>query len=253
MLNDFLLTHAYSMLVVFARVGAAFIVLPGFSASYVPPQVRLMIAVGLSLVIYPAVLPLLPPEPTTIWRLILIIVAEVFYGMYLGLLAQFALGALHLAGTAIGQYVGLTNAMVFDAVTDQQGALLIGLFSTIAVVLIFALNLHHLVFMAIYESYTLFQPGSAPDGGAHLAMAVDVLSRSAFLALKLASPFTLFAIVFQTGMGLMARLSPQMNIFFVALPIQILLGIALIWISLPAMMMWFLGFYEDVFQVFLPN
>lgn len=253
MLNEFLVSHAYAGLLVFIRVGCAFIVMPGFSAVYVQPQVRLMIAAGLTLILYPSVLPMIPPAPTTVWKLVLLIISEGFYGLYMGLLAQFALGALHFAGSVIGQYTGLTNAMVFDAVTDQQGALLVGLFSTIAVVLMFALNLHHLVFMALYESYSVFQPGSPPDGGAHLQMAADLMSRSAFLALKLASPFVLFAVVFQTGMGLLARLSPQLNIFFVALPLQILFGLALIWISLPAMMMWFLGFYESVFQVFLPD
>jgi flagellar biosynthetic protein FliR len=142
---------------------------------------------------------------------------------------------------------------VFDPVTEQQGALVVGLLSNVAVVLIFALDLHHLMFMALYQSYTLFTPGSAPDGGLHLTMAVDILSRSAFLALRLAAPFLMFAVIFQTTMGLMARISPQMNIFFIALPLQIFLGLAILWVSLPAIMMWFLSFYADVFRSFLPD
>lgn len=253
MLNDFLVAHAYGGVVIFARVGTAMMFMPGVSASYVSTRIRLLIALGVTAVMYPAVYHFLPAPPDSVWRLVLILLAEGFYGAYMGLLAQIALAALHFAGTAIGRDSGLMNAMVFDPVTDQQGALVIGLLSNIAVVLIFIMDLHHTMFEAIYQSYQVFTPGSNPDGGAHLTMAVDILARSAYLALKLASPFLVFAIVFQTTMGLLARLSPQMNIFFIALPLQILFGLALLWVSMPAIMMWFLSFYEDVFRVFLPG
>jgi flagellar biosynthetic protein FliR len=253
MLTEFLVSHAYGIALVFARVGSAFMFMPGLSASYVSANIRLLLAIGVTAVIYPVVLPYLPPLPDSVWRLVLLIVAEAFYGGYMGLLAQFALSALHFAGTSIGRDSGLMNAMVFDPVTEQQGALVVGLLSNVAVVLIFAMDLHHVMFMALYESYTLFTPGRPPDVGVHLTMAVDILSRSAFLALRLASPFLMFAVVFQTTMGLMARISPQMNIYFIALPLQIFLGLAMLWVALPAIMMWFLGFYEDVFQAFLPG
>ncbi len=253
MLSEFLAANAYGIVLVFARVGAAIMYMPGISASYVSSKIRLLLAISVSVVIYPVVLSYLPPMPDTVWRLVLILIAEVFYGAYMGLLAQFAFSALHFAGTAIGRDSGLMNAMVFDPVTEQQGALVIGLLSNVAVVLIFAMDLHHVMLMALYESYSLFTPGAPPDSGAHLTMAVDVMSRSAFLALRLASPFLMFAVIFQTTMGLMARISPQMNIFFIALPLQILLGLAMLWVALPAIMLWFLGFYEDVFRAFLPG
>jgi flagellar biosynthetic protein FliR len=253
MLTEFLVTHAFGGMLVFARIGTAFMFMPGISASYVSARVRVLLALAVTAALYPSVIPYLPPMPDSVWRLVLLVVAEGFYGGFMGLLAQLALSALHFAGTAIGRDSGLMNAMVFDPVTEQQGALVVGLLSNVAVVLIFALDLHHLMFMALYQSYTLFTPGSTPDGGLHLTMAVDILSRSAFLALRLAAPFLMFAVVFQTTMGLMARISPQMNIFFIALPLQIFLGLAILWVSLPAIMMWFLSFYADVFRSFLPD
>lgn len=253
MLTEFLVSHAFGILLVFSRIGTAFMFLPGISASYVSVRIRVLIAIGVTAVLYPTVIPFLPPLPNSVWRLVLLVVAEGFYGGFMGLLAQLALSALHFAGTSIGRDSGLMNAMVFDPVTEQQGALVVGLLSNVAVVLIFAMDLHHVMFMALYQSYSVFPPGSEPDGGVHLTMAVEILSRSAYLALQLASPFLMFAVVFQTTMGLMARISPQMNIFFIALPLQIFLGLAILWVSLPAIMMWFLSFYEDVFRAFLPG
>ena len=66
----------------------------------------------------------------------------------------------------------------------------------------------------------------------------------------MAMPFIVFAIVFQSSMGLLSRLSPQLNVFFVALPIQILWGLGMLWMTVPILMMWFLRHFERTLQMF---
>lgn len=251
MLNQFLTGNAYALVMVFCRIGAALSIFPGLSASYVPQRVRLLIAVGMTLSVFPVIAPLFPPMPTNILTLTSYVALEIFYGIFLGLIAQVAMSALHMAGTSIGNESGLSNAMVFDPVTEQQGALVIGFLSNVAIVLIFVMDLHHVALRAIYDSYLLFRPGQAIVAEDHLEMMVTMLARSSYLALQLASPFVVFALIFQTAMGVLARLSPQMNVFFVAMPLQILFALGVLWVSLPAIMMWFLSFFEESFTLFL--
>lgn len=252
MLQQFLTLNTFHILLVFVRLGAVFMLLPGFAASYVAGRVRLLIALTVTLVVVPVVSPVLPPLPDSAADLVRMVVLEAFYGLFMGLLAQAAVAALHLAGTAIGQNTGLMNAMVFDPVTEQQGALVIGLLANITVVLMFVLDLHHLILQAVVGSYSLFLPGSAPLPFDHMTLFVDQLSRAFFMGLQLAAPFILYGILFQATMGIMARLSPQMNVFFVSLPLQIILGLGVLMIALPALVMTYLGFFEDTFTRFLP-
>jgi flagellar biosynthetic protein FliR len=252
MLEQYLVQNAFQLVLVFARLGAAFMILPGLGASYVSARVRLILAIAITLVAAPLVQPILPPPPEQMASLVALILFEVFYGLFLGLLAQGVMVALHFAGTSIGRDTGLMNAMVFDPVTEQQGALVIGLLSNVAVLLIFILDIHHLFFQAVISSYTLFVPGTPPLAEDHLAMFVDIMARSFYIGFQLASPFLVFAIVFQTALGLLARVAPQMNVFFVALPAQVMMGLALLWIAIPGIIMWFLNFFEDTFRAFVP-
>jgi len=253
MLAEFLTLNAFQLVLVFARVGTAFMLLPGFSAAYVNPRLRLLLAVMVTLVVAPVLKPLLPLMPETVGALVKLVAFEATYGLFLGLVGRVLLTAIHLAGTSIGHNSGLMNAMVFDPVTEQQGALVIGLLSNIAIVSVFVMDLHHVMIEAVVASYVLFEPGTAPLAADHMAYITNVLAQSFYIGLQLAAPFLVFAVVFQATMGLMARLSPQMNVFFVALPLQVLVGLALLWVSLPAMMLWFLGYFEDTYMAFMPN
>lgn len=252
MLEQFLTLNSYHILLVFVRLGVVFMLMPGFSASYVPARIRLLIAFTATLVVVPLVSPVLPELPVSAVELIRVVVLEAFYGLFMGLLAQGAMAALHLAGTSIGRDTGLMNAMVFDPVTEQQGALVIGLLANAVIVLLFVMDMHHLIIQAAVSSYSLFVPGSNPLPADHLALFVDQLSQAFFIGLQLASPFMVYGILFQSTMGVMSRLSPQMNVFFVALPLQIILGLGVLMVAIPALMLWYLAFFEDTFTRFLP-
>ncbi|MFA7430750.1 MAG: flagellar biosynthetic protein FliR [Rhodospirillaceae bacterium] len=252
MLEQFLTLNTFHILLVFVRIGTAFMLLPGFSASYVSVKIRLLIALTVTLVVVPLVSPVLPEMPESAAGLVGLIVMEAFYGAFMGLTAQAAMAALHLAGSSIAHNTGLMNAMVFDPVTEQQGALVVGFLANVAIVLLFVMDMHHLVIQAVVSSYSLFMPGTAPMSSDHLGVFTDQLSQSFFMGLQLASPFIVYAIVFQSTMGVLARLAPQMNIFFVALPLQIIMGLGMLMIALPGVMMWYLAYFEDTFTRYLP-
>lgn len=253
MLADFLTSNVFAFMLVFARLGSMFMFLPGFSAYYVNMRARLAMALVITLVVAPVVAVVLPEMPASTSGLLLLVGEEVLTGIFLGLFAQFLMTALTVAGTSIGRDTGLMNAMVFDPVTESQGAMVISFITITALVLMFATDMHHLMIQALVSSYGLFPPaGDAFIFGDVVAVLTDTLDAGFMMGLQIAAPFLVFNLVFQIGMGLLSRLSPQMNVFFIALPIQILFGLGVLAVALPAMMLVFLRFFETNLTGFLP-
>lgn len=251
MLEQLLALDVFHLGLVFARMSGAFIALPGFAATHVAVRVRVFIALGVSMAMLPMLVGTLPPMPADAGGIVRLIVIEITVGAFLGLLAQTLLSALHFAGSVIGVTSGLANAMVFDPITESQGALIIGFLNMLAMVLIFVTGTHILMLEAVGESYTLFVPGAPLPLGDMSDYLARVLGQSFVIGLRLASPFVVFSLVFQTAMGVTARLMPQMNVFFVGLPAQILLALALLMLVLPAMMLWAMNHFENGLRAFI--
>ncbi|WP_337996022.1 flagellar biosynthetic protein FliR [Oleispirillum naphthae] len=245
MLEQLLALDIYHLGMVFARISGAFLALPGFAASYVQVRIRLFIAIGVSIAILPLVIDQIPPPPGAAGGLVRLIAYEITVGVFVGVLAQMLITALHFAGTVAGLTSGLANAFVFDPVSESQGALITGFLNLVALVLIFVTGIHMVMLEAVAETFSLFPPGGVIPTGDMADYLAHALSRSFAIGLRLASPFIVFSIVFQTAMGVTARLMPQMNVFFVGLPAQILLGLSLLMLVLPTIMLWFMTHYED--------
>lgn len=245
MLEQLLALDIYHLGMVFARMSGAFLALPGFAATYVQVRIRLFIAIGVSIAILPLVMDSIPPMPGTAGGFVRLLAYEITVGVFVGVLAQTLIAALHFAGTVMGLSTGLANAFVFDPVSESQGALITGFLNLTALVLIFITGVHMVMLQAVAETFSLFPPGGAIPTGDMADYLSHAVARSFVIGLRLAAPFIVFSIVFQTAMGVTARLMPQMNVFFVGLPVQILLGLSLLMLVLPTIMLWFMAHYED--------
>jgi len=235
----------FAYLLVFTRLGFALLFMPGFGVAYLSARFRLVIALALTLVVTPLVLPTLPVEEPRGGALVLLIASEILVGSFLALVMQVLYAALHLGGTAIGFASGLMTAQAFDPSTSQSGALVLTFLSLTATVLIFLLDLHHLMIQAVVDSYHLVPPGRLPGMGDVVSYNTGLLVRSFRVGWQLAAPFILFNLIFYVSMGLMARLMPQMNVFFVGLPLQVLAGLGILFVTIPAIMLTFLRYYEQ--------
>jgi flagellar biosynthetic protein FliR len=251
MLDSLITTSVFNIMLVFTRIGFILMLVPGFGAAYVNPQVRLVVAMGLSIIIAPVVAPGLPPEPESSAMLVLLLVSEVLIGTYIALLVLLIQAALHLGGTSIGFASGLMNAQAFDPTTAQSGALVLQFLTLLALVLMFALDLHHLMIRALVESYVLFPPGVLPPMGDFVEFGTRTLVESWHIGWQLSAPMVLFTIIFYTAMGLMARLMPQFNVFFVSLPLKVLLGMGILFLIVPAVMLVYLRYFEDAMIRFI--
>jgi flagellar biosynthetic protein FliR len=252
MLQELLPASIFAVLIVFVRMGGALMFLPGYGESYVSPRVRLLFALMVALVVTPVLAPVLPPEPDSAVLLALLILGEFFIGAFIGALAKLMMAALTVAGMTMAYMSSLANALVNDPASAQQGSIFASFMSVTALVVIFALNIHHTMLAALVDSYAVFPPGQAPPVGDFADIMSRTLARSFQIAMQLAAPFIAAGLIVYLGVGILARLMPQVQVFFVAMPVQIAKGIWLLMVILPAVIGWFVGAFEDIFSIVRP-
>ena len=237
---------------VFARTGAMIMLLPGIGEAGVPPRVRLALALAVSFALAPVVAHAYVGETaTSATALTVLLVKEITSGVMVGGAARIIMSALSTAGYLIATQTGLAYAQTVDPEMGDQGAIVGNFFALLGATLIFTTNLHHLAIGAIQGSYALIPPGAPLPTDDMAELAIRLVSGSFALGLQLAAPFLVFGFAVSAGVGLLARLMPQLQIFFIAMPINILAGFFLMMLLLGSMMTLFLNYYADQMGHFL--
>ena len=246
MLTDLVIEEVFVFLLIFTRFGTALMVMPALGEGLVPARVRLLLALlvtGLMVPVLGNQLPQTVPEAPL--ELFFLIAVEFVIGLMLGLSARLLLTAMDVAGTLISFQMSLSNAFAFNPAMANQGSLVGSLLTILAIVLIFVTDMHHLFLMAVASSYSMFPPGVFPDVGDAANMVARLVAHSFTVGLQLAAPFIILGLTFYAGIGLLARLMPQVQIFFIAIPVQLFLGIVVLTLALSGMMLFWLGEFED--------
>lgn len=226
----------FPMFIVFARVGAAVMVFPAISNNAVNMRTRLLLALVMSMAIYPVVLDYLPPMPDETLVMLGILLTELGIGIMFSLGARLMMASLNVAGEVIAFTSGFQAATLFDPVTGSNTAAP-GLFLLmLGGVLIFAFNLHHLLVQGVVESYRVFPPGGLPPIGDALQAAVGTIMKAYEVGIKIAAPVMAMGFLAYMGFGIFNRLIPQVQAFFVAIPIALALGMFMLGVSLVAML-----------------
>ncbi len=235
----------FGFLLVFTRVGAIFMLLPGFSERYVPANVRLGLALAVSLIIYPLVRSSLPAVPDQPLILFFMLASEVLIGVMIGLIIRLVMSAPHVAGVIIAFNTSLAFAQTVDPNQGAQGALISAFLGVLATTLVFVSGLHVIMLMAVRDSYELFPPGMTPPADDLARTSIRMVSGSFKIGVQMAAPFIVYGITFYMALGMMQRLMPQLQLFFIALPLQILLGFTVFALVIPASLSLFLGYFEE--------
>ena len=239
-------------LLVFSRVGAMIMLLPGFGTMGVPARVRLVLALAISLALAPTVQNLYPAiAPTTIIQLGLLIAQEVTCGILVGAMAAIIMSGLQGAGFLIASQIGLSYAQTIDPTQNTQGAVVGNFFTLLGVVSIFATDLHHLAIGAIAGSYKMLPPGGHLPTGDMAQLVIQLVSGSFALGFQLAAPFLVFGFAVYAGLGVLSKMMPQLQIFFVAVPINIIAGFVIMLALLGSMITVFLNYYATSMAIFL--
>jgi flagellar biosynthesis protein FliR len=219
---------AFALVLVICRIGAASILLPGVGEAELPGTVRVGFAAALTALLLPLLAPMMPPAPDDAWRVGAMVLAEIVTGLWLGWLTRVLVQALPIAAQFAASLTGLASVLQPDPGLGPQTTALARLFALAAPVALFASGLFALPLAALAGSYRLVAPGALLPSADTAQGAVVAAGEAFALALRLAAPFVAASLAWQVAQGLLARLVPNLQVFAVGLPGQILAGLALL-------------------------
>jgi flagellar biosynthesis protein FliR len=227
---------AAAFALVMARVGTLVMLMPGIGDRAIPVRMRLTFALLLSLIFLPIVRPALPPLGGGVEPLARLMILEVLIGLMIGTAVRITLFAMQLAGTVVAQQMALSFSSTVDPTAGVQNPTIATFLVLLATAMIFALDLHHLSIRGMHDSYAMMMPGEVP-AVADASMLILRAFTTAFKAgIQISAPFLVFAIVFNLGLGVLSRLMPQLQIFFLAMPASILIGTLILLAAIGVMM-----------------
>jgi len=243
---SFLPAVAAAFLLTFARIGTMVMLIPGLGEQNLPSRVRLTMALVLTAILMPAHQQAYHVDLKELGPVILLLLQEIVIGAVLGLTARLAISALQIAGTVVAQQLGFGFVTAVDPTQNQQGVLVGNFLTVLGIALIFATDLHYLVIAALNDSYNIFKPGEMPLTGDVAKHVTQIVATAFRIGIQLAAPFLVFGLLFNLGLGVLSRLMPQMQVFFIGLPLAILLGLLLLLLVIGAMMGTFVGYMQNV-------
>ncbi|HYF52772.1 MAG TPA: flagellar biosynthetic protein FliR, partial [Salinarimonas sp.] len=226
---------AAAFILTFARVGTLVMLMPGIGERLVSARARLSLALALTLLLYPVARPLLPLAggPGGAFATL---IGEIAVGLVLGLSVRMVIAALQTAGTIVAQEMGLGFAVTVDPSMGGQQPSIANFLNLLGLTLVFASDLHHLAIGAVRASYTLLPPAGMPEAADAAKLAIRAVGHGFSLAVQISAPFIVFGVLVNVGLGVLARLIPQFQIFFIAMPATILGGMLVMMAVLAVMM-----------------
>jgi flagellar biosynthetic protein FliR len=235
---------------IFARLGPILMLIPGFGEAFVPVRIRLSLALLLALVLFPVVGSAIPPIPGDLSGIGLAVIKETAIGLMIGTILRMFMSSLSAAGEFISIQTTLGFAQTANPTQATPSTTISTFLGLLGLVLIMSANLHHMFLSAIVRSYTIFPfTRTIPVADAN-TLAIQTVSKSFALGLQLAAPVVAFSLIFNVAIGLVGRVMPQFQIFFVASPLMVLLGLSIFATSLGLMGMVWLDHFRDLIAVF---
>ena len=153
----------------------------------------------------------------------------------------------------VAQQLGLGFVTAVDPTQGQQGIIIGNFLALLGVTLIFATDLHLLVIRGLNESYSLFAPGEMPQVGDVAQLVTSTIATAFKIGIQISAPFLVFGLLFNLGLGVLSRLMPQMQVFFIGMPLSIILGLLLLMLVIAAMMGVFVNYMEDILGQLAPH
>lgn len=243
-IGDLLPLFTFQFMLVFARLGTALFVFPALSDPSINARVRLLAGLAISLALYPLLASKLPMLPGGTGTMITLLGEEMIIGLLMGLGARILMAIMSIAGEMIAFMSGFQAASLFDPSSGANTAAPTVLLTLSAGMLVLALNLHHQLILGVASSYQAFPPGTQLATG-DITMAVTAMLSKVFLVgVQLAAPVMIVGFLTNLMFGIFNRLIPQLQVFFLSIPLAIVLAMAIMAASLTFM----LGLFSTTMQ-----
>lgn len=250
-LEQFLVPQIFAALLIFTRIGSGIMLMPGLGEGSVSIRARLLLALSIAVLMTPILMEFMPKVPESPLLLGVLLTGEIFIGAMIGTVARFIISSLHIAGTIISTQSSLAMATQFDPTQATQGSLIGNFMSITAVVVMFAVDLHLVMLRGLSDSYTLFMPGDFPPVEDFTAYLTMLLSNVFEIAFQLSAPIVVIGLLLYYAGGVLSRLMPSVQVFFIIMPLQIFISLVVLMVAFGAIIMNYTEFFADTFGSFL--
>ena len=236
---------------IFARIGAIILTLPGIGETYVPPRIRLSLALVISLCLWPVIGGSLPALPDSLGATVGWVIREVVTGLMIGAILRAFPSALATAGEIVSLQTTLSFAQTANPLQAQPGTTIAAFLMLLGTVLVFATDTHHLFIAGLVGSYELIAPARPLIAADFAELAIRTVADSFMLGIQLSAPVIVFALIFNLAAGLVGRVMPAFQIFFAAAPLSIILGLSIFALSLGVLGTVFIDRYRNLANLFV--
>lgn len=226
--ESFLLT----LLLLYFRVVLLFFTVPFFGSPFIPIRIRLLLALSFSFAVLLNNPQVEPIAINTFEEFILKAISELTFGFLASLILRLAFEALVIAGELVAVHSGLGFLQMFLP-GQQQISLLAGFFSIYGTVLFLSVGGAEIVLIALSDSLRNLPPGSFNIFSLNPEMYLQFFYESFSLGVKLSMPVLITALLLNVVLAVVNRFIPQMNVFMVGLPLQVVVGLIVLILSLP--------------------
>jgi flagellar biosynthetic protein FliR len=231
---------SYAFLLVYARLGTASMLLPGLGELWVPARVRLALGLALTLVTLPTLLDQLPPVPGSVLQIGAQVGTEALIGFFLGFCIRATTAAMVTAGSLIAMQSGLANALAPGVVSPDATTTIASFLGLAVIAFVVNTGLDHVILRAVVASYGVLPPPSAgltlPPLDQLAQTVVRTVADGFALGFQIALPFLTAALLLNLGMGLANRFMPSLQVYFLSVPIAIVLMLVLLALAIPSML-----------------
>jgi len=216
------------------RIGAAMLAAPIFGATNVPSEVRVMITAAIALLVAGWTGAQAPADLASLAGMIAVC-GEILVGLAMGFVLQFSFAAPTIAAEIIGGGMGLGIAATIDPNTGAHSPALGQYFGVVLTVIFLSLGGHLQWLALLVRSYDVFPPGHTWLGPDHFMTILSFAGTMFATAVAIALPITLMLLLVQVFAGVLSRSAPALNLFALALPAGIIVGLTALMMSAPLM------------------
>ncbi|HLR77287.1 MAG TPA: flagellar biosynthetic protein FliR [Balneolaceae bacterium] len=236
-----------SAFLIFVRVAALVGTAPYFSSGSFPIRIKLFLALVLTVVLSPAI----PAHSVSLaydthaLQILILIIKEFLVGAAMGLTGQLIFAGIRMGGELMSVNMGLSFASVIDPVTQSRHSVVNQLFGMYAILIFISIGGDRFYIQALSKSFSI-----VPVGAADMALAGPVFIKVAaylfVVGVQMAAPFIIVLFLLDLSFAIFARIMPQANIFFIALPLKLGIGIILMLLILPYTPTAFHNFFDQL-------
>jgi flagellar biosynthetic protein FliR len=218
---------------VFIRVSAIIMSIPIFKSRSIPIIFKLGFAFATSIFLFPVLELQTSSAVPDVFTLAIGVIGEILLGVIIGLSVSMLFAGIQMAGQLAGFQMGMALANVMDPDSSQQFPILSQFKYYFALLIFLSTNAHHWFLRALGESFQILPPFQFQFSASLMHQIIHLSGAMFVVAIKVGAPVIAALFLTSVAFGLIARTMPQMNVFFVAMPLKIAIGLIFIGICLP--------------------